>query len=212
MDQIDGKLAQISELEQPLDRLTQLQSLESKDDPRIQSAIAWWNARYSFADKKQTRTMDKFIWVLLSLSSFVSNQGSNKKTVLAAYTKAFLSPETQQAMALNPRLYDEFLEACTLYIRTIDPQYKLFGFAMNKKLETGEIMVRIGKTVGEGLIPCAYILCQDQPYLDLVIRAIYEGAKAAYPHIQPLLMEHIERYEDIQCKNFVLEAVKPQGF
>jgi len=179
----------------------------SNEEMRDELAQAWWAARYYYADKKKTQTMDRFIWFLLNLSSLTWGAIKGKRLV-KAYQEAFLTPEMERAMALEDRLEIELYDACATYVETINPSPTVFGISTGKTLAGDELMMRVADIVGGKLIPGIYSECGQLDYADVLVRSLWKGAEAVYPHIVPVLEAKVGEYKDESMREFVLHAVQ----
>ena len=192
----------------PIERLEMLEGSEFGDDPGVKAARAWWDARFCFADKKQTRVSDKFLWFLLVLKTWESSPNSSgKKQVIAMYNEAFLSPETERAISLEDRLEDEILSACALYVSTITPDPGFLGFRAGKTLKPDGVRRRISGIVAGGLLPAVCKVCAGLDHAGALIRCLWKGAEEIYPDISANLEEVVEKYDDAQMRDFVLRAL-----
>ena len=205
---IQNFLSEARKINDPIERLQALEGSEFGEDAAVKAAVAWWAARYSFADKKKTRAHDKFLWFLLTLKSCVSNNMTMRpKPVVKMYEEAFLSAETNAAIALDNRLEEEVLSACVLYIGTIDPNPGFFGFKAGKSLSQDDILNRMAKTVAGELIPGLYTTCGQLPHADLIIRCLYKSAEQLHPGISARIEAVVGEYSSEQMRGFVWRAI-----
>ena len=192
----------------PIERLAVLEGSEFSEDAAVKAAKAWWEARYSFANRKKTRATDRYLWFLLTLKSWASGTPMSRgKLVVSTYTEAFLSPEIERAIALENRLEAELLDACVLYVGTIDPNPGIMGFRVGKNLGQGEIQRRIAAVVSGELLAGLYKSCAELNHADVLVRCLWKAAEEVYPGIAAILEEKVREYDDAQMREFVLCAV-----
>ena len=204
---VNDFLLEARKIPEPVERLRTLESSEFSEQPAVRAARAWWAARYSFEDRRKTRTMDRYLWFLLTLKSWASqNPTMRGKLVVSAYQEAFLSPETEQAMALEDRFEQEVLDACVLYVGTIDPSPGFFGIRVGKSLKPDEVLRRIAAIVSKELLAGLYRSCAQLRHADLLARCLWKSAEEVYPGIAAHLEEKVRGYDE-QMREFVLRAV-----
>ncbi|MCL2857465.1 MAG: hypothetical protein FWE19_07105 [Oscillospiraceae bacterium] len=197
-------LAETRKILDPIERLEMLETGEFCEEPDVKVARAWWAARYSFSNKKKTRTSDKFLWFLLTLKSWASTpNASGKKMVVSTYKEAFLSSETQVAIALGNRLEQEVRNACMLYVGTIDPDPGFFGFRVGKRLGQADVLRRIATILASELMAGVYKACAEFEHADVLVRGLWHGAEEVYPGIADPLEAAVKEYKDEQMRDFV---------
>ena len=168
---------------------------------------AWWDARYFYANKKKTQTGDRFVRFILGLWTW-TNTSIGGKELVKLYQETFLSPEIEKAIALDDRLEDELIDACVLYLRTIDLDTRVLGFRMGKSPSLEKAMARVTNMIAGALIPGIYKLCAGLSRADVVVRCLWQGADAVYPGIAELLEQMVRSYGDEGMRVFVLNAVR----
>ena len=203
-------LAQTRKILAPLERLSALEGGEFAQEPEVKAARAWWGARYGFANRKKTRTIDQYLWFLLTLKSWASSTPmSRARLVVSTYKEAFLSPETERALALENRIEAEMLDACVIYVGTIDPSPGLFGFRVGKSLGQGDIQKRIAAVVADELIAGLYRSCAELSHADILVRCLWNASEEVYPGIAALLEGNVSGFDE-QMREFVRRALGPQ--
>jgi len=63
---IQDFLQETQKILDPIERLQVLEKSEFSEKAAVKATRAWWEARYHFANRKKTRTSDRFLWFLLS--------------------------------------------------------------------------------------------------------------------------------------------------
>ena len=167
-------------------------------DREQEITTAWWEARYYYANRKQTQTRDRFMWFLLILGTEAGG-----RQLVTAYKEAFLSPEMERAMALEDRLEAEFQAVCVNYIQTIDINSAILGIPLRKTLTTDETMTRMARVVVGKLIRGVYVSCADFKYADVIVRCLWTGAEEAYPGMGAYMDAVLETYGDAGMEAFV---------
>ena len=205
---VQNFLIETRKISDPIERLQALESSEFSEDAAIKAAKAWWAARYSFADKKKTRAQDKFLWFLLTLKSCVNNNMTMRsRPVVKTYEEAFLSAETNAAIALDNRLEEEVLSACVLYLSTIELNPGFFGFKSGKSLSQDETLMRMALIVGDQLMAGVYTTCRELPHADLIIRCLYKGAEQLYPGVSAKIEAMLRDSNNEQICDFIKRAI-----
>ena len=205
---IQDFLTEARKIADPIERLQALEGSEFSEDASIKAAKAWWTARYSFADKKKTRVQDKFLWFLLTLKSCVNNNMTMRsRPVVKTYEEAFLSAETNAAIALDNRLEEEVLNACVLYLGTIDLNPGFFGFKAGKSLSQDETLNRMAIIVGDQLMAGVYTTCSKLPHAGLIIRCLYKGADQLYPGVSAKIEAMLRDSNNEQIRDFIKRAI-----
>ena len=200
-------LLEVRNIADPKERLNRLEGCALREEPEVRAALAWWHARYYFADKKKNRTADRFVWFLLSLRGWTSTPAADSKQIVSAYKEAFLSPETERAIALDDRLEAEMTDACAIYIQTINPNRVVFGFSMGGVMGKDAILGRIAATVADALLPGVYRACAELRHSDMLIRCICSGAQEVYPGILGIIEIEVQKYDDPRMRDFILSAL-----
>lgn len=211
MSTVQNFLLEVRGISDPKDRLARLECAEWRDLPEVAAARAWWHARYYFTNRKKTQTCDRYIWFLLNLRGWEKGGTSAaKKAIEKTYREAFLSSEAQAAMELEDRAEAEILDACTLYIETIDPGQRIFGFSFGPPPSKEEVIKRIAGIVSGILLPALYTLCALQPRSDVIARCLCKGAGQVYGGALPVIEANVRGYADGQMRDFVLSALAGQ--
>jgi len=144
---------------------------------------------------------------LLSLKSWASNAPTTRsKQVVADYKEAFLSPEIERAMALEPRIEEEMHSACVLYLGTIDPNPGFLGFK-GKALKHEDILKRIATVVSRDLIAWVYTACAQLDHADTLVRCLWKSAEEVYPGIAAIIEANVRSYDNEQMREFALRSI-----
>ena len=178
----------------------------SHEESGDETTEAWWAARYYYTNKKKTQVVDRFMWFLLCLGNWASG-ASRGKVLVKAYEEAFLSPETERAIALDDRLEIETYDACRAYVETINPSPTVFGISTGKTLMKDEIMKRIAGVIAGKFIVGVYTQCAQLGHADMLIRSLWNGAEEVYPGIAGTLEAVVGAYEDENMRGFVRNAL-----
>jgi len=174
---------------------------------RDETDQAWWDARYFYADKKKTHTGDRFVGFLLTLWTWTSSSIGGRE-VQKLFKKTFLSPEVEKAIALDDRLEEELIDACVVYLQTLDLSPRVFGFRMGREPSLEHVMARVANMIAGGFIPGVYKLCAAFDHADVLVRSLWMGAEKVFPGTAEMLAHLVRGYEDEEMRAFVLNAVQ----
>ena len=177
-------------------------------DPRIQNALLWWDARYVYTDKRKRMVQDRFVWLFVMAWAQADERGGKKGSLATYYQEVFGTPELQTAMAADDLLYGELCAAVALFSDTLRNEAPILGIYVPRSRSTDSLNKRVaGQIVGKIMVPLAH-WCRGQAYLELVLQALYEGAKSVYPGIQPALLSAIEAIPEAQDRAFLTQCVR----
>jgi len=201
-------LREVRDLADPKERLEQLESTQWRDDGEVAAARAWWHARFHFTNRKKTMAGDRYVWFLFTLRGWAKGRPtSGKKVIEQAYREAFLSPEMQAALALEDRFEAEMLDACVMYIETINTDPSFLGIKFGRARSRGEVRERVAELVANEIMAAVYALCGHQQHSGAITRCIWKGAEQAYPGITPVLERVVRACDDGQMRDFLLSAI-----
>ncbi|MCL2578444.1 MAG: hypothetical protein FWE32_00250 [Oscillospiraceae bacterium] len=206
--QTSGFRQELRDIADPIERRKKIETADHIPEADRRAAAAWWEARYTFANKKKTQAADRFIWFLLSLWGYSAGSPSIKgKQLVSTYRETFLTPEVETAFALADCLSDEVRDASAAYILTIDLNPGMFGFKMGKQPSKQENLKKVAEVVSGRLLPGLYGQCGELKHADTIARGIWQGAAAAYPGVEPVLKAEIDSHPDQAMRAFVLAAI-----